>query len=187
MQNAIPQPSRTPHREAVPPGKRLPARVFIRHSNRAASMRNPRVPSNYSSSTYTKSTRPPQPRQSRPPPRRTQRQLPLQCRTSARHRCRGMKRPSDDRRHKRRLPPIRSPPGCLNGLRVRHFQRLRELAQFFASRLQSVPFPEDAPALGAKHQVHHYTVRLRSETKIRRHFTCRANKHQRSVPRLHSR
>ena len=48
-QNAIAQPSRTTHPAAVPPGRRLAARVFIRHPNRAASMRNPRVPSNYTS------------------------------------------------------------------------------------------------------------------------------------------
>jgi hypothetical protein len=80
----------------------------------------------------------------------------------------------------------RGVPPCLNGLGVWHFQRLRKLAQFFASRLQSAPFPEDAPALRAKHQVHHCPVRLRSETKIRRHLTRRANENQRSVPSLHS-
>ena len=54
-QNAIAQPSRTTHPAAVPPGRHLAARVFIRHPNRAASMRNPRVPSKLQVSERTRS------------------------------------------------------------------------------------------------------------------------------------
>ncbi len=45
----IAQPSRTTHPAVLPPGKRLAASAFIRHPNRAASVRNPRVLSNYAS------------------------------------------------------------------------------------------------------------------------------------------
>ena len=47
--HAIATPSKTARPTAVPQSMSLAARDFIRHSNRAASMRNPRVPHDYTS------------------------------------------------------------------------------------------------------------------------------------------
>jgi hypothetical protein len=78
------------------------------------------------------------------------------------------------------------PSAGSNSLRVRHFQLLRKVAQFLAAHLKRIPFPQDAAALGAKHQIHHLAAGMRSEAEIRWHLASRAHKDQRSVPRFHS-